>query len=43
MPVHDLSEDGYHGLIVEVVDGDAVEMSDKPWCDRVSTATFKHG
>jgi hypothetical protein len=41
MPVHDLAKDGLHSLIVELIDGDSVEMAQETRGDGVAATTCK--
>jgi len=39
MPLHDLSEDGVHGVVIKLVNGDQVEVAHESWRDWVTTTT----
>lgn len=39
MPKHDLLKNGFHGFIIKLVDSNAVEMAQKPWCNWIPAAT----
>ncbi len=44
VPVDDLAEDEGHGVVVELVDGDGVEVAKEAWGDWVTPATRRaHG
>ena len=39
MPLHDAAEDGGHGLIIKLVDGDGVQVTQEAWGHRVTATT----
>ena len=44
MPVHDPAEYQLHSVVIELVDGECVEVSEEPWSDGVATTSRRtHG
>ena len=39
MPIHNPAENEGHGAVVELIDGDCVEVAEEAWCDWVPPTT----
>ena len=39
MPAHDATKDGHHGLIIKLINGDSVEVTQETWGYRIAATT----